>query len=292
MVLVWRLASVTLPGKWVDLLRSVGVIHLYRCRSCGFQFFDPRLAGDAEFYTAVQQQLHGYYSPDRPENQRNAHFAAQKQFQNILDVGCGTGFALDAARARGLQTYGTEFNPQAAAEARSHGHIIFSESLESLQAQWSQAFDLISLNQLIEHVPDPVEIVTHCRALLKPKGVIAIAVPHSRGILRFHPWLESNWPPHHLSHWRHEDLAHLGQRCAMRVVRRGGNQLLGSELQTILLANRTAHLALEKKYYGFGVSEIKLLAFAYRKAGLKHLFRSQGHSIFCYLQRTSELGSK
>lgn len=285
LLLIWRLSSVVLPRNCVELLRSVEIIHLFRCRSCGFQFFDPQLAGDAEFYAAVQDQMTGYYTPNRPENERNARFAHEQRFHNILDVGCGTGFALDAARARGLQTFGVEFNKQAAAEARSRGHTIFSTSLESLEPQWAHAFDLISLNQLIEHVPNPVELITHCLALLKPQGVIAIAVPHSRGVLRFQPWLASNWPPHHLSHWRHEDLTNLGERSAMRVIRRGGNQLLGRDLETVLLANRTDCLALGKKYRGPGVTLTKLLAFAYRKTGLKHFFPSQGHSIFCYLQR-------
>jgi SAM-dependent methyltransferase len=150
---------------------------------------------------------------------------------------------------------------------------------------WQGRFDLITLNQLLEHVPDPVGLVGQCVRFLSPRGAIAIAVPGASGILRFNPWLQANWPPHHISRWRIKDFHQLAGRAGLRVVEAGGNQLLGSEVQINLLVNRDLCLALQKPYRGLPPLAIKALCLLYRKAGLKYLFKSHGHSIFCYLLR-------
>jgi SAM-dependent methyltransferase len=282
---IWGLVGMRFANESLGGLHGVENLHLFRCQKCGFQFFDPKLAGNEHFYSDLHAQMPGYYSPARPENERNARFAQERGFRNILDVGCGTGFALDAARALGLQTFGIELNPGAAEEARSRGHTVFSCLLQDLDSRWYAAFDLISLNQLLEHVPDPVILVKDCVRLLSPKGVIAIAAPNSEGILRFHPWMALNWPPHHLSRWRRRDFHRLSEKCELKVVKSGGNQLLGSEIEETLLANREHCLALGKGCRGPSAAIIKLLSFVYRKTGMKYLFRSQGHSIFCFLKR-------
>jgi SAM-dependent methyltransferase len=282
---VWRLVGLDLSGQALAELKIVGKIHLYRCRRCGFRFFDPRLAGDDSFYSALHSHVPGYYAPSRPENERNARFARQLGLQSILDVGCGTGSALNVARAEGLQTYGLELTPSAAQQARESGHTIFSVPLRELDPSWNGRFGMISLNQLLEHLPDPIGLLQDSVRLLSPNGVIGIAVPSSAGALRFHPWMALNWPPHHLSWWRRRDLFHLAERCEMTVISSGGNELLGRDLAEYLLGNRLYHLTLGKTYFGPGPTSIKLLSFLYRKTGMKYLFRSQGHSIFCFLQR-------
>jgi SAM-dependent methyltransferase len=280
---VWRLVELELDDEIFDNPAVLGDVHLYRCRKCGFQFFDPALAGNDRFYRELQDLVPGYYSPTRPENDRNARFAREHGFRSILDIGCGTGFALDAAREQGLQTYGVELNPNAAAETRARGHTVFSVLVHELDSQWNGQFDMISLNQVLEHVPDPVALVKDCLRLLSARGVIAIAVPGSTGVLRWHPWGAFNWPPHHLSRWRRKDFFTLAERHQLTVERVGGDQLFGGALHDILLANYRNCLALGKPVSGLNPALIRWISFCYRKAGLKYLFRGQGHSIFCFL---------
>jgi SAM-dependent methyltransferase len=285
-VTVWRLVGLKFDSEIFGNLATIGEVHLYRCRECGFQFYDPALAGGDRFYRELQNLVPGYYSPTRPENERNAQFARAHDLRTILDIGCGTGFALDAARKHGLQTYGIELNPHAAAETRSRGHTVFTVLVQGLEPRWNGYFDMITLNQLLEHVPDPVGLVRDCVRLLSKGGVIAIAVPSSTGVVGWHPWMALNWPPHHLSRWRRRDFVTLADRCSLAVVKSGGNQLLGTELEETLLDNRRLCLALGKPA-GPNQVLIKWITFCYRKAGLKYLFRGQGHSIFCFLETNS-----
>lgn len=279
---LWDAAGLRFSPDAIQGLVEEGTVYLYACEACGFQFFNPRLAGNAAFYEQLQAQGPGYYAEARPENQRNARYALRHGFRTVLDVGCGTGYALDAAKAAGLETFGIELNRVAGAAAASRGHHIFPVLLEQLDAAWEKRFDLISLNQLLEHVPDPVGLVQQCRRFLSPRGVIAIAVPGAGGILRFAPWLEANWPPHHISRWRPEDLRHLAQRAGLRVLQSGGDQLVGSLLQMVLLNHHQHCQVLGKPYHGPSPRLIGALSFLYRKSGAKFLC-ARGQSIYGYL---------
>jgi SAM-dependent methyltransferase len=268
----------------IQLILDEGMINLYECSQCGFQFFNPKLIGDSLFYEQLQVKG-GYYAPDRPENQRNVRYALEHGYRTLLDIGCGPGFALDNARDAGLQTFGIELNPAAAAIAAKRGHTIFPVLLENLDAAWTGKFDLISLNQLLEHVPNPVELIRQCIRFLSPAGTISIAVPGRETVLRFCPWVESNWPPHHVSRWRKKDFYFLAGQTGLQVVKTGGDRLLGSALEMYLLGHRRRCKVLKKPYRGLPVAGIKVISQVYRKTGLKYIFRSQGHSIYCYLKR-------
>jgi len=261
------------------------MVYLYQCQNCGFQFFNPKLAGDEQFYDGLHTGRADYYAPDRPENKRNASFAIEHGYKSILDVGCGVGFALDTAKSAGLKTYGIELSRAALTIASGKGHTVFSDLLENLTSEWEGKFDMISLNQVLEHVPDPAGLVRQCVRFLSPRGVIATAVPSATGVLRFAPWLPANWPPHHISWWRREDFFTLAKQTNLKVIETGGNQLLGSELESALLEHRQNCKTLKKPNRGLPTIGIKLLGFFYRKTGMKHIFKSQGHSIYCYLSR-------
>ena len=69
----------------------------------------------------------------------------------------------------------------------------------------------------------------------------------------------------------------------LRVLKTGGDELFGGWIEWILLVHLKRCRALGKP--SLPAPAIKLVCLVYRKAGLKYLFRSQGHSIYCYLGR-------
>lgn len=281
----WAVAGLRFSSTAVRPLLDESTIHLYDCRECGFQFFKPKLAGGMEFYEQVHAQNPEYYALDRPENERNVRFAVRHGYRTVLDLGCGPGFALDAAKRAGLETYGIELSRTAAAAAAQRGHTIFPVLLENMEPAWEGKFDLISLNQLLEHVPDPVGLILQCVRFLSARGVIAIAVPGATGVLRLTPWLPANWPPHHLSRWRIKNFNTLARLTNLRLLKTGGDRLFGADLERILLEHRKFCQILQKPNHGLPAWAVKTFSLFYRKAGLKYLFNSQGHSIYCYLGR-------
>jgi len=95
----------------------------------------------------------------------------------VLEVGCGTGIMLKAFRDAGWAAKGTERTAEAAEIGRTqYGLDIVSVGIESLPE--SDAFDLILLFQVLEHMPNPKEIVEECFKRLKPGGMLVIGVPN------------------------------------------------------------------------------------------------------------------
>jgi 2-polyprenyl-3-methyl-5-hydroxy-6-metoxy-1,4-benzoquinol methylase len=116
----------------------------------------------------------------------------------LLDVGCGNGEFLVAARSAGWQACGLDFDAKAVETARTQGLEVY---FGSLQAQYFEAnsFDVITLSHVIEHVHSPAALIAECARLLKPGGMLWLATPNVGAI--FHQWFGEYWfdiAPHHL----------------------------------------------------------------------------------------------
>ncbi len=92
----------------------------------------------------------------------------------ILDIGAGTGDFLLAAKKRGWQVYGAEPNSGARDLASKKG-LELDEGTTSFP---SHSFDIITMWHVLEHVPDLEEQISELHRLLKPDGLLVIAVPN------------------------------------------------------------------------------------------------------------------
>ncbi|MGI0106047.1 class I SAM-dependent methyltransferase [Salinimicrobium sp. WS361] len=92
----------------------------------------------------------------------------------ILDVGAGTGDFLLAAKKRGWKVFGAEPNSGARALASKKG----VELEEKTREFSSGSFDVITLWHVLEHVPNLEEQIEELYRLLKPDGLLVIAVPN------------------------------------------------------------------------------------------------------------------
>lgn len=92
----------------------------------------------------------------------------------ILDLGAGTGDFLAQAKSGGWETFGVEPNPGARKLAAEKGVDLFEDS-DSLP---DHHFDVISMWHVLEHVPDLEKQIRELDRLLKPDGLLVIAVPN------------------------------------------------------------------------------------------------------------------
>jgi len=97
----------------------------------------------------------------------------------LLDIGCGTGDFLAAAKNNGWSVTGIEPNKKARAlaNAKTDNKVFDILKLESLQ---TDSFDVITLWHVFEHLPDLDTHVKVFRKLLKPNGSLIIAVPNHK----------------------------------------------------------------------------------------------------------------
>ena len=137
----------------------------------------------------------------------------------VLDVGCGNGHFLSALRSLGWQTKGVEPDAAAAAVAReAAGLDVLHSSLEAAKLPEAR-FDVITMNHVIEHLPDPLGTLSECYRILRPGGRLVIFTPNLASL--GHRLFRSAWlhldPPRHLFLFTPQTLPSAVERAGFRV---------------------------------------------------------------------------
>lgn len=100
----------------------------------------------------------------------------------VLDFGCGGGRFLDACKARfGVRTVGMDFNPSLFASLRQRGHEAVQASAEGWAQIGDDSFDLVVMSHVLEHVYHPRAVLAQAHRVLKPGGVLNVALPNPDG---------------------------------------------------------------------------------------------------------------
>ena len=93
----------------------------------------------------------------------------------LLDVGIGSGALLAEGRARGFEVEGCDLSEAIARHVRdTHGIPVHTCTLDAITGR----YDAIVMNHVVEHVSDPVALLADAARLLRPGGVIHVAVPN------------------------------------------------------------------------------------------------------------------
>jgi 2-polyprenyl-3-methyl-5-hydroxy-6-metoxy-1,4-benzoquinol methylase len=103
----------------------------------------------------------------------------------LLDVGCGLGyFVKRVSQHPGWDAYGYEISPHAVEFARRKlglGNVFAGRVEDSLLA--AESFDIITLWDVVEHIPDPEPLLSHLLTLLKPGGILFLHTPNIKAQL-------------------------------------------------------------------------------------------------------------
>jgi SAM-dependent methyltransferase len=96
----------------------------------------------------------------------------------ILDFGCGTGANLAAMAAHG-QVHGLDASPHAVSFCRKRGleRVDLLEGPPPEEPPFGGEFDLITMLDVLEHIPDQVETLKKLGSWLVPGGVLLLTVP-------------------------------------------------------------------------------------------------------------------
>jgi SAM-dependent methyltransferase len=102
----------------------------------------------------------------------------------LLDIGCATGVFLDMARLDGWDVEGVEVSPELAAYAREKFSLNVHLLDLSKQPLGLGPFKVITMFDVIEHLPDARGMITACQKLLAPGGLLLIRTPTEEGLMR------------------------------------------------------------------------------------------------------------
>lgn len=211
------------------------VFHLVRCNSCGLAYINPQptqsslqafysrwFAGvNASVVNRFQQVEKGVY-----EQMLSVIKTTTPNGVKLLDWGCGVGGFLQFATAKGYDSLGVDYSDNAVR--------YINESL-GLKAQWrinpsfsNETFDIVTMLDVLEHVVNPLELLSELHRVLKRGGVIIMRVPNFNfGLLQVSVTkigidaaahsMQLN-PPAHLYYFNPHTLSALLQKAGFRHV--------------------------------------------------------------------------
>jgi SAM-dependent methyltransferase len=169
---------------------------IHTCTVCGLGHTLPQPQDLSRYYGPVYHGSRHGFTAQHCTRRRLGFLAAATvgdTGRRLLDIGCGDGSFLLAARDAGWEVMGTELNPKL---ARAAG-LDVKESLE--QVQDDSAFDCTTMWHSLEHMRDVKSTLVRVSRLLKPTGTLIIAVPHAGGLqarLFGRYWLHLDVPRH------------------------------------------------------------------------------------------------
>ena len=168
-----------------------------RCRRCSLVYLNPR-PGNAElnrFYNTVQNIQPGGRERNAADARHNRHKI--KKFRQaidlmqqqgragdrLLDLGCATGLFMEMAERGGWQAYGTDVKETLVQRNRKRfGNRVKLQAGHRLDFE-DGFFDVVTLFDVIEHLPDPVESLKEVARVLRPGGLVIISTPDIDGLL-------------------------------------------------------------------------------------------------------------
>jgi SAM-dependent methyltransferase len=195
-----------------------------RCQSCGLGHTDPQPAEIAHYYgPSYYGARHGFTAAYCTA--RRLYFLRKMLGRGggraLLDVGCGDGSFLQAARQDGWSVFGTELAPELACSAG----IEVEATIERLEPR--APFACITFWHSLEHMADPKGAIVAAAKLLAPDSVLLVAVPDSDGLqarLFGARWFHLD-VPRHLFHFGRGSLTALLENGGLQVVRRWHQEL-------------------------------------------------------------------
>lgn len=170
------------PGCGSGQIRPAIEPDIGQCSACHLYFRNPR---PTQVEIARSYDTGGTFAawqeeePARAEmwKRRLALVQRHASGRRLLDVGTGDGRFLATAQAAGFEVVGTEVSESGAAYARQRGFEVHLGQVTELDLP-NDNFDLVTIWHVLEHVPDPGAVLRKEHALLRPGGILAVAVPN------------------------------------------------------------------------------------------------------------------
>ncbi|MBI5903959.1 MAG: class I SAM-dependent methyltransferase [Deltaproteobacteria bacterium] len=207
-------------GESFSLWAKAGPYTIETCVACGLGITSPfpsagAIAGTNEEIYTVENRIKAYLSRVDDFKKRYRRYLSNiKRFQEggkLLDIGCNIGLFLTVAREEGFSVAGVELNRACADYARNtFGLEVFSDVVEKVGFA-SHGFDVVTLFDVLEHVPDIETFLSEVRRILKPGGLLVVQSPNLHSLMASLTKGEWVWlsPPDHIYHFTPSTLSRL-----------------------------------------------------------------------------------
>jgi 2-polyprenyl-3-methyl-5-hydroxy-6-metoxy-1,4-benzoquinol methylase len=162
-----------------------------------------------------------YYQNERPEMLK---FLPPNP-RRLIDVGCGQGLFGAAVKARypECETWGVELMADAARKAALRNDRIIQTNFESAEELPEAYFDVVTMNDVLEHMPWPEPALAMAKRILRPDGRLVLSLPNVQFLLNVLDLVKRN-------EWEYQDWGVLDRthfrfytaKSAVRLLERNG----------------------------------------------------------------------
>ncbi|MBS1647553.1 MAG: class I SAM-dependent methyltransferase [Bacteroidetes bacterium] len=168
------------------------------CKDCGFSFLNPRWT-KKRYHHFYSQEYDTYYRPQvLASNHLDSKYSTvktiidrtpgwfdlKKPHISILDIGAGMGDSLIYLKEKinsQAQYYAIESSQHCIENIKRNGINVITNDVDGdWQIHNKEKFDFIVMRHVLEHFLNPADVLKKVREVLKPNGVLYIAVPNSK----------------------------------------------------------------------------------------------------------------
>jgi SAM-dependent methyltransferase len=200
-------------------LETLSSASLYACGDCDLHFWHPIAMPGATWYETAYRGRDQMAMPLEPGHRFFLSDPKAPKRGRLLDLGCGVGNFLAAARDAGLDVTGIEINQNAVRFAQEHYGLrdVLAMRPEEFLAGHPQAkFDVVTFFEVLEHQESPQGFLHVAKKCLAPHGFIALSVPNRN---RWQKGADpADYPPNHLTRWSPSALRRFLERNGFEVL--------------------------------------------------------------------------
>jgi len=196
-------------GNAISLDLKVKGFDIWRCADCGLRIVNPQPSPRelqtwyASFFASgIEGQAYAQQEEQHLEfARRSSRFLARRlEHGRLLDIGCAHGHFMHEMQLAGWDSIGIELDEGAADVARKRFGVEVSVGEAEQLLKTMGGFDLVTMWANIEHLRDPVSVITQSFSVLRKGGKIVISTGRLGGVLESVIRGYSMWydPPQHL----------------------------------------------------------------------------------------------
>ncbi len=194
------------------------------CMTCGLVYAVPKAPIQEITRDYVEMEDPEYLAEEKGRRRQSgvilSRITKYKKRGRLLDVGCGPGFFLDEAKRQGWEVAGVDLSLWAKKYAKEKFGIVVSQGTLAQCAFPERSFDVVVMNDVIEHVEDPQEMLREARRILKNDGVLYLSTPDIDSILS--RLLRAKWwgiNKYHLFYFSKKSLERMFARVGFKAAR-------------------------------------------------------------------------
>lgn len=199
---------------------------IVQCKNCRLVFLNPQFKPDEIEGFYRDEYFKDHIKPEVLRSLEESGFHLFKKLEKylpkpgkVLDFGAAIGSHLYSFRRFGWDVSGVEISEYVRKKAKEIYNIELFPNLEAAGFPENN-FDLIVMNQVIEHVLDPVGLMKKISGILKPGGILFVSTPNfgCRQAQKMRAQWPSLHPGEHLFFFSPDTLTALIGKCGLKIV--------------------------------------------------------------------------